>query len=147
MKRPGGKALSYVVFGGIISGVLFGIMMQMQGMIGMAAAMVGSESTVVGWFVHMVISVIFGISFVMLTFFIRNMWTAAVVLGIGIWIAGPLVIMPLMLGMGTMIGQALAPDQLMSLVTHLFFAFITAVVVNVLQRIRKLFFEAAPVPL
>jgi uncharacterized membrane protein YagU involved in acid resistance len=106
-------------------------------MIGMVAAMVGSESTVVGWFVHMVISVIFGISFVILTSFIQNLWAAAVVFGIGIWIVGPLVIMPLMLGMGTMIGQALAPAQLMSLVTHLFFAFITAVVVNVLQRREK----------
>ncbi|WP_174703875.1 hypothetical protein [Alkalicoccus saliphilus] len=134
MKLPGAKAISYGIFGGIIGGILFGMMMQMQGMIGMVAAMIGSESVVVGWFVHMVISVVFGISFVFLTSFIRNLWAAAVVFGIGIWIVGPLLIMPLMLGMGTMLGQAFAPAQLMSLVTHLLFAFIVAIVVNILQR-------------
>lgn len=134
MKLPGGRVISYGVFGGIIGGILFGMFMQMQGMIGMVAAMIGSESVLVGWFIHMIISVVFGASFVVLTAFIRNLWAAAAVFGIAIWIAGPLVIMPLMLGMGTMVGQAFTPDQLMSLVTHLLFAFITAAVVHVLQR-------------
>lgn len=137
VKFPDSRMVSYGILGGVIGGILFGILMQMQGMIGMIAAMIGSESTVVGWIIHMMISIIFGISFVAVTSFIHNLWAAAVVFGIAIWVVGPLVIMPLMLGMGTMVAQAFAPEQMMSLATHLFFAFVVAVTVNLLKRNEK----------
>jgi uncharacterized membrane protein YagU involved in acid resistance len=36
--------------------------------------------------------------------------------------------MPMMMGMGTNLAQAFAPDQLMSLMTHILFSIILAVV-------------------
>lgn len=116
------------VIGGVIGGILFGLFMQMMGMIGMIASMVGSESLVIGWIVHMMISVIFGVTFGLLHLVISNSWTLAVLFGVGIWIVGPLVVMPLMMGMGTNLANAFTPDQLMNLVTHLFFSFILAIV-------------------
>lgn len=116
------------VVGGIVGGILFGLLMQMMGMIETIAGMVGSESLVVGWLIHMMISVIFSVTFGLGHLVISNIWTLAVLFGIGIWIVGPLVIMPLMIGMGTNLANALAPEQLMSLATHLFFSFILAIV-------------------
>jgi len=116
------------VIGGVIGGILFGLFMQMMGMIGMIASLVGSESLVVGWIVHLIISVIFGVTFALAHLVISNVWTLAVLFGIGIWIVGPLVVMPLMMGMGTNLANAFAPDQLMNLVTHLFFSFVLAIV-------------------
>lgn len=116
------------VIGGVIGGILFGLFMQMMGMIGMIAGMVGSESLVVGWIVHLIISVIFGVTFALAHLVISNVWTLAVLFGIGIWIVGPLVVMPLMMGMGTNLANAFTPDQLMNLVTHLFFSFVLAIV-------------------
>ncbi|MFC7322481.1 hypothetical protein [Halobacillus campisalis] len=134
MTNSASKAVMYGITGGVIGGILFGIIMQMQGMIVMLAGTMGSESAVMGWMMHMIISVIFGISFAILTFVIKNIWALAIVFGIGIWIVGPLVIMPMMMGMGTNLANAFTPDQLMSLVTHLFFSFIVAVVFNLLAK-------------
>jgi len=128
------KAAGYGVLGGIVGGILFGIMMHMQGMIVMLAGTMGSESAVMGWVMHMIISVIFGVSFGLMTFVIQNIWILAVVFGIGIWIVGPLITMPLMMGMGTNLANAFTPDQLMSLATHLFFSFMVAIVFNVLTK-------------
>lgn len=116
------------VIGGVIGGILFGLFMQMMGMIGMIASLVGSESLVVGWIVHLIISVIFGVTFALAHLVISNVWALAVLFGIGIWIVGPLVVMPLMMGMGTNLANAFTPDQLMNLVTHLFFSFVLAIV-------------------
>jgi uncharacterized membrane protein YagU involved in acid resistance len=120
--------LKAAVLGGIIGGIIFGIMMQMMGMIPMIAMMVGSESLFVGWLIHMIISIIFGLGFVILTKFVSNLIIATIIYGVLIWILGPLLIMPMMLGMGPMISQAFAPDQLMSLMTHILFTVILAIV-------------------
>lgn len=116
------------ILGGIIGGIVFGLLMQMMGMIETIAGMVGSDSLIVGWLIHMMISIVFGIAFGLGTLVVSNIWLLAIVFGIGIWIVGPLVIMPLMMGMGTNISDALAPSQLMSLMTHLLFSFILAIV-------------------
>ncbi|WP_281976262.1 hypothetical protein [Halobacillus litoralis] len=134
MTNSASKAVAYGTIGGIVGGIIFGIMMHMQGMIVMLAGTMGSESAVMGWMIHMIISVIFGISFGVLTFVIRNIWALAIVFGIGIWIVGPLVIMPMMMGMGTNLANAFTPDQLMSLATHLFFSFIVAIVFYLLAK-------------
>jgi uncharacterized membrane protein YagU involved in acid resistance len=126
-------SLKATVVGGIIGGIIFGIMMQMMGMIPMIAMMVGSESLVVGWLIHMIISIIFGLGFVILTKFVSNLIIATIIYGVLIWILGPLLIMPMMLGMGTMISHAFAPDQLMSLMTHILFTVILAIVYKLMN--------------
>jgi uncharacterized membrane protein YagU involved in acid resistance len=127
------KSQKAAFIGGIIGGVIFGIMMQMMGMIPMIAMMVGSKSLVVGWLIHMIISIIFGVGFVILSKLISNLIVATIFYGVFIWILGPLLIMPMMLGMGTMISQAFAPNQLMSLMTHIFFTVILAIVFKLMK--------------
>ena len=119
------------IIGGIIGGIVFGIMMQMMEMMGMVAGMIGSESVAVGWIIHILISIIFGISYGILTLYSRNLWISAIIFGIAIWFVGPLVIMPMMMGMGTNVANAFTSDQLMSLGTHLFFSIIVAIVFKV----------------
>ncbi|MCA1064017.1 hypothetical protein QTG56_02190 [Rossellomorea sp. AcN35-11] len=131
MNKGMSTVVSNGVIGGIVGGIVFGILMQMMGMMGMIAGMMGSESLAVGWIIHMIISVIFGVSYGILTLFVKNLWVAAVLFGIGIWIIGPLLIMPMMMGMGTNFANAFTPDMLMSLGTHLFFSFLVAIVFKV----------------
>ena len=49
--------------GGLVGGIIFGGMMGMMGMLPMIAMLVKSESAVVGFFVHIIISIIFGVGY------------------------------------------------------------------------------------
>jgi hypothetical protein len=60
-----GKFVGGVV-GGLIGGLVFGIMMAMMGMIPMIASLVGSQSPLVGWLVHLAISAFIGLTFALL---------------------------------------------------------------------------------
>lgn len=126
-----GKAIKTGILGGIFGGIIFGIIMQMMGMIPMIAEMMGSNSLIIGWGIHLMISIIFGIMFGLLTFVINNLLILTIVFGIVIWILGPLVIMPMMMGMGANLANAFAPQQLMSLGTHVFFSILVAIVFKI----------------
>ena len=108
---------------GLVGGVLFGIMMGVMGMLPMVAMLVGSQDGTVGFIVHLVISAIIGVGFGLAfgeraaTFGRGVVWGA--VYGFVWWILGPLLIMPILLGMGPQLGTAFAPPTLMSLVGHL----------------------------
>ncbi|MDX8363238.1 hypothetical protein [Cytobacillus sp. IB215316] len=128
MKLPLQKALIAGSIGGIAGGIAFGIVMQLMGKMPMIASMASSESLAVGWVIHLLISVIFGVSFGGFAIIVKNIWLLTVIFTIGIWILGPLVVMPLMMGMGTNIVNAFTPDQLMNLMTHLFFSVVVAIV-------------------
>jgi hypothetical protein len=119
------------IYGGIVGGILLGVLMSSTGKIPMIAMMVGSESLVVGWIIHMLISIIFGIGFSLLArMTTTNLYILGVIHGVIIWIIGPLLVMPLMLGMGTNFANALTPDMLMSLMTHIGFSLILSFVVK-----------------
>lgn len=136
MKEKGqmkiGRSLLLGFIGGIVGGILFGVLMQMKGGIAMLAGMFGSTSLVIGWGIHMMISIIFGIAFGILAIKTTRIYFLGFLYGVLIWIIGPLVAMPLMAGMGTNLAHAFAPEQLMSLLTHLFFSFIVAIVYKML---------------
>jgi hypothetical protein len=119
-----GTSLKASAIGGVVGGIVFGIFMQMMGKLPMVAMLVGSESLAVGWFVHMVISVIFGLGFGVIASGRGNVYGLAIIYGIVLWVVGPLLIMPAMLGMGVMIGQAFTGAQLTNLMTHTGFALI-----------------------
>lgn len=55
-----GWAVPAGIVGGLAGGVVSGMMMQMMGMIPMVAMLVGSESVVVGWIVHLIIAAFIG---------------------------------------------------------------------------------------
>lgn len=126
------------VLGGLAGGVVFGMLMAVMGMLPMIASLLGSKSTLVGLMVHLVISAGLGVLFgLVLGQRVERLGTG---LGLGAlyglvwWVLGPLVIMPLMLGMGTQFGTAFSGSNLMSLMGHLIFGVILGTVYAVLSH-------------
>ena len=122
---------------GLVGGVFFGIMMGMMGMLPMVGMLVRQENALVGFVVHMVISAFIGAVYGLVAGRFALTWTNAVIGGIvnGVvwWLLGALTLMPLFLGMTQMvfvIGQA----QWMSLVGHLIYGVITALVFIPLRK-------------
>jgi hypothetical protein len=82
-----------------------------MGMLPMIGGLVGSSSALVGFLVHIVISAVIGASFGVLlgarstSFGQGASW--GLVYGAIWWVLGPLVLMPLMMGMGLQLGAAL----------------------------------------
>lgn len=116
--------------GGILGGIAFGILMGMMGMLPMIAGLIGSESALVGFLVHMVISALIGGAFGMLLGQRVHRFSQGAVVGLLYgavwWVLGPMILMPLMMGMGTagigsQIGAAFTTPLLMSLVGHLIY--------------------------
>ncbi len=117
------------IVGGLVGGVAFGILMQLTGMIPMVAMLVGSDSALIGWLVHLVISAGIGAGFGVLL----GGWATAMApstglgLGYGVlwWVLGGLLIMPAWLGMGVFMFNAMA---WMSLLGHLIYGLLLGVV-------------------
>lgn len=120
------------VVGGIAGGLVFGAMMALMGMLTMIAGVVGSESAVVGFLYHMFNSVVIGAIFGFIPgFWVHDYRSGAllgVIYGAAWWVLGPLILMPLMLGMGLGFAMAFTPPILMSLVGHLIFGLVTGLV-------------------
>jgi uncharacterized membrane protein YagU involved in acid resistance len=120
------------VIGGIVGGVVFGTMMGMMGMLSMVASVVGSQSAAVGFLYHMFNSVIIGAVFGLVFGSLSHTYAQGVAWGLLYgaiwWVLGPLILMPLMLGMGPQFGMALSPPMLMSLVGHLIYGLLTGLV-------------------
>ncbi|CAO1651334.1 MULTISPECIES: hypothetical protein [unclassified Salinibacterium] len=125
-----GRRILAGVVGGVAGGVVFGMMMAMMGMLPTLAMMVGSESAVVGFLVHLMISIMIGIGLTVLfgNLLLTNYARGAVVgfvYGAIWWVLGPLMMMPLMLG-----GALFAIDTaaLLSLMGHMIFGVILGLV-------------------
>jgi hypothetical protein len=125
------RAISGVV-GGLAGGIVFGIVMGVGGMLPMVAGLVGGGTAVVGFGVHMVISAILGALFGVALGAQAQTYSSGALWGLGYglvwWVLGPLVLMPLMMGMGVRFGAALTPPMLMSLGGHLLFGVVTGLV-------------------
>ncbi len=124
------------IVAGLAGGVVFGVLMSMMGMMSTIAMMVGSSSVAVGWLVHLVISAGFGGLFALLVpAALGAVGTLGVGVGYGVlvWVIGPLLIMPAMMGMPLF---ALNGAAMMSLVGHIMYGVIVAGVVVVLRRRR-----------
>ena len=124
---------------GIVGGVVFGLMMSMAmpPMMGMIGTLVGAAS--LGWVVHLVFSAIIGAGFGLV--FGRRAtagWGQAAGLGLGYgviwWILGPLLIMPIWLGMGPMLGAAFDTSNLLSLMGHMIYGLVTGLVYRAATR-------------
>jgi hypothetical protein len=99
-------AWSAGAIGGLVAGVVFGIFMQSMGVISMVGALVGMPSLVVGWIVHLVISLAFGLVFAALVTTgalgsfastARNGAVVGIAYGVVIWFVAAAVVMPLWL--------------------------------------------------
>jgi hypothetical protein len=110
------------VIGGLLGGIVFGAMMSMLGMIPMIASMVGSQSAVVGWLIHLAISIFIGVTFAWIfgarsaTYGSGLLWGA--IYGIVWWVLGPLLIMPAMMGMPLFQFNSVS---MMSLIGHIIY--------------------------
>jgi hypothetical protein len=104
------------------------VMMHTMGMIPMIAMLVGSESVVVGWIVHLGIAAFIGATFALLLGSRANRPGVAAVLGLGYgavwWVLGPLLIMPARLGMPTFMFNDMTTK---SLVGHLVYGTVLGV--------------------
>ncbi len=113
------------LIGGAIGGVAFGMLMGMMGMLPMVAALAGSSDPLVGFVVHMVISLAIGASFGVFFGGASQTYGRAAVWGLVYgaiwWVLGPMIIMPLIMGMGLQFAAAFSGPMLMSLMGHLIY--------------------------
>jgi uncharacterized membrane protein YagU involved in acid resistance len=114
---------------GVAGGVVFGAMMAGMGMLPMVAGLVGSTSAVVGFIVHIVISAIIGAGFGVVAGRYTHSYGHGAGLGLAYgavwWVLGPLMLMPLMMGMGLHFSLAFTAPRLMSLGGHLVYGLVT----------------------
>ncbi|MBT2514935.1 hypothetical protein J7E82_15730 [Arthrobacter sp. ISL-30] len=111
--------------------------MAATGMLPMVASLVGSSSPLVGFGVHLVISVLIGLGLTLPFARLLSGYGRSLLVGLAYgalwWILGPLVIMPAMLGMPLFVMDGMA---LMSLVGHLAYGVILALTAARLLRSR-----------
>lgn len=123
------SSLKAGIAAGLIGGLVFGMMMAMMGMLPMVAMLVGSTSAFVGFIVHMGISAtiggIYGLVAARLPQNTVVTAVAGIVNGIVWWVLGALILMPLLLGMTSMI-FVIGQDQWFSLMGHIIFGLVTA---------------------
>ena len=111
--------------GGLVGGVVFGMLMGMMGMLPMVGMLFGSDSAVIGFIIHLVISAITGVAFaIAFGSKVKSMAGGAewgLVYGVIWWFLGPLIIMPVWLGMGLMLSAEGMKGAMPSLVGHIIF--------------------------
>lgn len=134
------SSLSSIIAGviaGLGGGMVFGMMMAMMGMLPMIAMLVKSQSPLVGFAVHMVISAgiggAYGLVASRLSKTVGTAIVAGMVNGIVWWVLGALVLMPLMLGMGEMVLK-IGTDQWFSLMGHVIFGVVTGLLFLPLEK-------------
>lgn len=120
------------VLGGIIAGVVFGSMMGMMGMLPMVAMLLKSESAIFGFVLHLVFSTIIGGVFGLVFGHAALNKGSGILLGLVYgaiwWVLGPLIVMPLWLGMGIQLSAQGVAMALPSLWGHLVFGFILGLI-------------------
>ncbi|MCH7230913.1 hypothetical protein L0U85_08630 [Glycomyces sp. L485] len=118
------------IVGGLIGGVAFGILMQIEDMLPMVAMLIGQTSIVMGWAVHLVISAGLGLGYVVIVGpMVKNVGTGlatGLIWGVVWWMLGALVLMPLFLGMNEMV-FVIETMQWKSLMGHLIYGLILGV--------------------
>ena len=123
------SSLKAGIVAGLIGGLVFGMMMGMMGMLPMVGMLIGIDSAVVGFIVHMGISAAIGAVYGVVAARLPQSYmvtaVAGMVNGIVWWVLGALIMMPLMLGMTDMI-FAIGQTQWLSLMGHVIFGVITA---------------------
>lgn len=134
-----GKRILAGIAGAVIAGLVLGVMMQMMGLMTDLGDMIGMESAAVGWVVHLMMSVMFGAVYGLVLMAVSVKLGANLGLGaaygIAIWIMGPLLVMPMMMGDDVL---AFDTDTLMMLMGHVIWGLLTgAIAVAVHRRLAE----------
>lgn len=110
------------VAGGLAGGVVFGVLMQVTGVIPDVAALVGRDSILVGWAVHMSIAAFVGTTYALLFGWFAVVLSISTLMGAfyGLvwWVLGGLTLMPLRLGMGLFVLDSAAWQSLVGHVAY-----------------------------
>jgi hypothetical protein len=110
------------VAGGLAGGVVFGILMQVTGVIPYVALLIGRESLLAGWAVHMSIAAFVGITYALLFGWFAVVLSISTLMGAfyGVvwWVLGGLTLMPLRLGMGLFVFDAAAWQSLVGHIAY-----------------------------
>jgi uncharacterized membrane protein YagU involved in acid resistance len=99
-----GRRVLAGVAGGVAGGVVVGVLMAMMGMLVTIASMVGSNSPIIGFAIHIMMSILIGLGFTvlfgnrLLTSYPRGLMFG-IIYGAMWWVLGPLLVMPMMFGM------------------------------------------------
>ncbi len=123
---------------GVVGGVVFGMMMSMAmpATLGMIGSLLGAPS--LGWGVHLLFSAIIGAGFGVVAGERAHRPSPAAAWGLAYgvvwWVLGPLLIMPIWLGMGPMLAAAFDASNLMSLMGHMVFGVVTGLAYWALHR-------------
>jgi uncharacterized membrane protein YagU involved in acid resistance len=110
------------------------MLMQMMGMIKMIAGMMGSDSALVGWAVHLAISAMFGIGYALVFGRFNRPWLGGLIYGFIWYVLGPLTLMPLMTGMGLQWSVAGVTGSMPSLMGHLIYGLVLGLVFGWLEK-------------
>ncbi|MGH8066764.1 MAG: hypothetical protein ACRERE_16315 [Candidatus Entotheonellia bacterium] len=138
---PGSRVLYSLQWGAVASlagGLLFSLVMLATGVLPTVANLVGGSSPVLGFFVHMCISAMVGMSYGVLfqreapNFASGVAW--GLLYGLIWWFIGPLTLMPILLGGSFTWTTTAAGALLPSLIGHLLYGGATALVFLLLER-------------
>lgn len=120
------RRLEAGIVGGLAGGVVFGALMHALGVIGMLGRLIGAEGVVGGWAVHVVASAAIGVGYAVIAGAFRPGYVASTVAGAAYgvvwWVLGPLLLLPLLLGMPAFpeIGQ----QQVNTLIGHVLYGLV-----------------------
>ncbi len=117
------RALGHGIAAGVVGGLLFTYVMLQVGALRGVAGLMGGESEIAGLVIHLVIAMIFGAAYGLL--FRRQSYDVGSAVGWGVsygfflWILGPQILMPMLLGVTPAWSAAGAASLTASLVGHL----------------------------
>ena len=117
------RAIGRGTVAGLAGGIVFTFVMVQIGFLGTVAGLIGRESPIVGFLVHLMIAMFIGVAYGVL--FIRRSNDAGSALGWGMsygvlwWLLGPLTLLPVFLGGSPQWTVSAAIDSYPALVGHL----------------------------
>ena len=124
------------IYAGLFGGSVFGVMMAVGGMFPMISGMMGMDNALVGFVLHLIISAIIGAIFGLAldTMVMQGSGMSLLaggVYGIVWWVLGPLLIMPLAMGMPVFQVQAMMG----SLFGHIMFGITMGTIYFLLRKL------------
>ncbi|MFE5814024.1 hypothetical protein ACFQ6S_11540 [Streptomyces sp. NPDC056479] len=134
MRNAGFGALA-----GLAGGLVFGEVMVLIGYLPTVAAIVRTDSSVVGFAVHLLIAAIIGSVFGVLVAHQRELLFWGLAYGVLWWFLGPLTLLPLLLGRPVAWDVATAQALVPSLLGHLAYGAVTAGVLALVSRRERRF--------
>ena len=128
--------ISTGIYAGLFGGSVFGVMMAVGGMFPMISGMMGMDNALVGFVLHLIISAVIGAIFGLVLDTVATQGSgmsllAGGVYGIVWWVLGPLLIMPLAMGMPVFQVQAMMG----SLFGHIMFGITMGIVYFLLRKL------------